>query len=372
MNMKKIILSVVLLYITTFSFAQTINGIVKVQRISGDVEPLPYASIYWLEGKLSLESDQEGKFTINNKGAQQVSLIATYIGYSKDTVVLSPGDRNAEFLLKEGNSLDEVRVVGRQEGNYISKMTPVKTEVISAAGLCKMACCNLAESFENSASVTVGYADAITGARQIKLLGLSGQYTQMLDENRPVMRGIAAPFGLSYIPGQWLESIQIAKGPSSVVNGIEAITGQINMEHTSDLVYEGKLIHEESYPQRSSKYEEVELNGIKVDFYDPRNKVIHEIKKSNKVERAHELQLKYYLCVFERNGIVGVTGILEYPILRKRDTVVLSEVDRETIKTIEEEIVQIVENENCPPLSKKNICRNCSYYEFCYSTEEEI
>lgn len=147
---------------------------------------------------------------------------------------------------------------------------------------------------------------------------------------------------------------------------------QINMEHTSDLVYEGKLIHEESYPQRSSKYEEVELNGIKVDFYDPRNKVIHEIKKSNKVERAHELQLKYYLYIFERNGIMGVTGILEYPVLRKRDTVVLSEVDRETIKTIEEEIVQIVENENCPPLAKKNICRNCSYYEFCYTTEEEI
>ncbi len=196
MNMKKTILSVILLYITTFTFAQTINGIVKVQRISGDVEPLPYASVYWLEGKLSLESDEEGKFIIKNNNAQKVSLIATYIGYSKDTVVLSPGEKNAEFLLKEGNSLDEVRVVGRQEGNYISKMTPVKTEVISAAGLCKMACCNLAESFENSASVTVGYADAITGARQIKLLGLSGQYTQMLDENRPVMRGIAAPFGL--------------------------------------------------------------------------------------------------------------------------------------------------------------------------------
>ncbi|GAB1472722.1 hypothetical protein MASR2M69_01630 [Bacteroidota bacterium] len=94
-----------------------------------------------------------------------------------------------------------------------------------------MACCNLAESFENSASVTVGYSDAITGARQIRLLGLSGIYTQMLDENRPVMRGIASPFGLSYIPGQWLESIQIAKGPSSVINGTEAITGQINLEH---------------------------------------------------------------------------------------------------------------------------------------------
>ena len=105
-------------------------------------------------------------------------------------------------------------------------------EVISSAGLCKMACCNLAESFENSASVTVGYSDAVTGARQIRLLGLSGTYTQMLDENRPVMRGLSAPFGLSYVPGQWLESIQIAKGAASVINGVESMTGQINHELT--------------------------------------------------------------------------------------------------------------------------------------------
>lgn len=145
----------------------------------------------------------------------------------------------------------------------------------------------------------------------------------------------------------------------------------ISMEHTSDLVYEGNLIHEESYPQRSSKYEEVELDGIKVDFYDARNKVIHEIKKSDKVERAHEWQLKYYLYVFEKNGIVGVTGILEYPVLRKTDTIVLSDIDRETIQTMETEIQAIIENEECPPLEKKRICKNCSYYDFCYSTEEE-
>nr|WP_320058868.1 CRISPR-associated protein Cas4 [uncultured Bacteroides sp.] len=145
----------------------------------------------------------------------------------------------------------------------------------------------------------------------------------------------------------------------------------ISMEHTSDLVYEGNLIHEESYPQRSSKYEEVELDGIKVDFYDARNKVIHEIKKSDKVERAHEWQLKYYLYVFEKNGIVGVTGILEYPVLRKTDTIVLSDIDRETIRTMETEIQAIIENEECPPLEKKRICKNCSYYDFCYSTEEE-
>ena len=110
------------------------------------------------------------------------------------------------------DSLDAAVFVGQQQGNFLSKGKELRTEVISAAGLCKMACCNLAESFENSASVTVGYSDAVTGARQIRLLGLSGVYTQMLDETRPVMRGLASPFGLSYVPGQWLESIQIAKG----------------------------------------------------------------------------------------------------------------------------------------------------------------
>ena len=113
----------------------------------------------------------------------------------------------------------------------LPKGKDIRTEVITAAGLCKMACCNLAESFENSASVTVGYSDAVTGARQIRLLGQNGIYTQMLDENRPVMRGLSAPFGLIYVPGQWLESIQIAKGATSVINGVESMTGQINMEH---------------------------------------------------------------------------------------------------------------------------------------------
>ncbi len=132
---------------------------------------------------------------------------------------------------ERADSLDAAVFVSRQAGNYLSKGKEIRTEVISAAGLCKMACCNLAESFENSASVTVGYSDAVTGARQIRLLGLSGTYTQMLDETRPVMRGLSAPFGLSYVPGQWLESIQIAKGSSSVINGVECMTGQINMEH---------------------------------------------------------------------------------------------------------------------------------------------
>lgn len=145
----------------------------------------------------------------------------------------------------------------------------------------------------------------------------------------------------------------------------------INFEHTSDLVLEGKLIHEDSYPQRSEKYEEIELDGIKVDYYDAKSKVIHEIKKSNKVEKAHEWQVKYYLYVFEQNGIEGVTGLLEYPVLRKTHPVILSDLDREKIEAMKKDIEKIVSDENCPPLIQKSLCRNCSYFEFCYSKEVE-
>ncbi len=229
---KKIFLFFIVLIVSAGTInAQTTKGVVKVRKAGGDVEPLAYASVYWLEGKVSAETNDKGEFSIKTGAHKEVSIVGAYVGHSKDTVKVASGSVNVELVLKEDAELDAARVVERQEGNYLSKLAPIKTEVITAAGLCKMACCNLAESFENSASVTVGYSDAITGARQIRLLGLSGIYTQMLDENRPAMRGVAAPFGLSYVPGQWLESIQIAKGPSSVVNGLEAITGQINLEH---------------------------------------------------------------------------------------------------------------------------------------------
>ena len=145
----------------------------------------------------------------------------------------------------------------------------------------------------------------------------------------------------------------------------------INMEQESDLVYEGKLVHEYSYPQRTSKYEEVEIDGIKVDYYDAKNKVIHEIKKSNKVDMAHEWQLKYYMYVFEQHGISGVKGILEYPLLRKTDEVVLSDVDREEIQVTAQNIENIILQDTCPPCIRKSICKKCSYYDFCYTNELE-
>ena len=136
-------------------------------------------------------------------------------------------------------------------------------------------------------------------------------------------------------------------------------------------MFEGKLIHEDSYPQRSAKYEEVELDGIKVDYYDTKNKVIHEIKKSNKIEKAHEWQVKYYLYVFEKNGIEGVTGLLEYPVLRKTQPVNLTDSDREKIEEMKADIKNIISDAQCPPLVQKSLCRNCNYYEFCYCKEVE-
>ena len=102
-----------------------------------------------------------------------------------------------------------------------------------------------------------------------------------------------------------------------------------------------------------------------------KNKVIHEIKKSNKVDKAHEWQLKYYLYIFEQHGINDVKGILEYPLLRKTQEVILTDIDREEIMAIAEDITKIISQETCPPIAKKGICKNCSYFEFCYIKEME-
>ena len=145
---------------------------------------------------------------------------------------------------------------------------------------------------------------------------------------------------------------------------------EIRFEHTSDLVYDGKLIHESSYPQRSERYEELEIDGVKIDYYDARNKVIHEIKRSDKVEHAHEWQVKYYIYVLERNGIEDVKGVLEYPALRHTAPVILTDADRIRITEMEKEIRQLIEGDVCPPVINAKICKNCSHYDFCYVGEE--
>ncbi len=206
--------------------AQEVRGTVRDSQ-----EPLIGAAVYWAGTTVGDSADAEGNFRLHRVKGYDL-LVASYVGYNNDTIRVAEGVDRVEFLLSsEGIDVEAVTVEGSLSGNYIKRDGLLKNETISFAGLCKMACCNLAESFENSASVTVGFSDAISGARQIKMLGLAGTYTQILDENRPIMRGLSAPYGLSYTPGMWLNSIQVSKGVASVTAGHEAITGQINLEH---------------------------------------------------------------------------------------------------------------------------------------------
>ena len=145
----------------------------------------------------------------------------------------------------------------------------------------------------------------------------------------------------------------------------------IRMEFNSELVADGKLLGETSYPERAEKYVELQLGNIKIDFYDARNKIVHEIKRSDKVDYAHIAQVKYYLYRLHLAGIEGATGILEYPTLRQREQVLLNEEDMKSIQDGEREIESICMNDKCPSTIHAKICKACSYYDFCYIEEEE-
>ena len=193
--------------------------------------PLIGASLYWKNTTAGTTTSTDGSFSIRRVNGFE-TLVVDYLGYDIAEIEVGKEENTLDIRLKPSAvDIDEVVVEGQQRGNYAKSGGITRQEQISFAGLCKMACCSLAESFENSASVTVGYSDAISGARQIKMLGLAGTYTQILDENRPIMQGAGAAYGLSYTPGMWLNSIQVSKGVASVTAGHEAITGQINLEH---------------------------------------------------------------------------------------------------------------------------------------------
>ena len=193
--------------------------------------PLIGASLYWKNTTAGTTTTTDGSFSIRRVNGFE-TLVVDYLGYDIAEIEVGKEESTLDIRLKPSAvDIDKVVVEGQQRGNYAKSGGITRQEQISFAGLCKMACCSLAESFENSASVTVGYSDAISGARQIKMLGLAGTYTQILDENRPIMQGAGAAYGLSYTPGMWLNSIQVSKGVASVTAGHEAITGQINLEH---------------------------------------------------------------------------------------------------------------------------------------------
>lgn len=223
----KIYILLLFILFPILSFTQNITGTVFSNDESGK-QPLPGVNVVWEGTSEGTASGANGIFNVKQKNGQHM-LVFSFVGYNQKTVHLN-GSEHIEVVLEPNLELEEVTVIQKDRGTYLSVINPIQTENIGGAELHKAACCNLAESFETNPSVDVSYSDAVTGAKQIKLLGLDGTYSLLQVENMPNLRGLATTFGLTYIPGPWLESIQVSKGAASVLNGYDAIAGQINAE----------------------------------------------------------------------------------------------------------------------------------------------
>lgn len=225
--MKKLIY--ILLMFPTLLFSQEeLKGMIMEANDRGEHIGLSGANVIWLDTTIGAVTDLDGNFSIPYKEAYK-KLVISYVGFETDTITVTGKDVVRHHLRPKGN-LDEVLVRTKRKASSRSYLQAQNVINVSSAELLKAACCNLAESFETNPSIDVNFADAVTGTRQIKMLGLTNPYILTTVENVPSIRGAAQAYGLSFIPGTWVESIQISKGAGSVVNGFESIAGQINAE----------------------------------------------------------------------------------------------------------------------------------------------
>lgn len=243
--MLRFLIAVSLAFLAADSFAQ-LRG--RVVEIAGrDTSGIPGVLLAWQGTSGGTSTDENGMFSLP-LSAETRSLIVKAIGYDDKSVNITDTTKALLLIMKRGVELREVEVVYYSSGTEISYLNPMKVEVLTERSLMKAACCNLSESFETNPSVDVNFVDAVSGAKQIQMLGLAGQYAQITKENMPYLRGLAAPYGLTFIPGSWIQSIQLSKGAGSVVNGYESFTGQINTELqnpvTSDKLFANAYVNQ--------------------------------------------------------------------------------------------------------------------------------
>lgn len=224
--MRKLLFMLLMLPAIVFS-QEKITGIIT-ETMNTEEIPLSGANVYWLDTSVGTVTDFDGNFELLYK-PEYKKLVISFVGYKTDTIAV-PSPKHITHSLQANSNLEEVTVTARQQATSRSYIKAANVLNVSSAELLKAACCNLAESFETNPSIDVNFADAISGTRQINMLGLNSPYIMITTENVPSVRGAAQTYGLSFIPGTWVESIQITKGAGSVVNGFESITGQINAE----------------------------------------------------------------------------------------------------------------------------------------------
>lgn len=239
---------------TRLLVAQTLSGTVFGTDASEKQSPVVGATVFWQETSTGALTDSLGRFSLPVVAGKK--LVVRAAGFHPDTVAIADPAQPLNLSLK-AVQIAALQIDARQSATTVSALTPMKTETLGARELQKAACCNLSESFETTPSVDVAFNDAITGTKQIQMLGLSGTYVQTTIEAIPAIRGLAASIGLDYVPGPWVHGIQVSKGVGSVANGYESMTGQINVE---------LLRPEEATPLALNAYADgggrYELNGM--------------------------------------------------------------------------------------------------------------
>ena len=227
--MKKLFLLFNLISATTLVAQTAINGQVLVQE-NNETYPLEGVAIFWLDTQEGTVSNAEGAFTLD-RVPNTDQLVLKYLGFKTDTLTVSSDKKIFHFMKEDfGERLNEVELTQRRKAMQKSYFEAQNMIKVNSEELLKAACCNLSESFETNPSIDVNFSDALTGTKQIKMLGLSSPYLLITEENIPSVRGASQIYGLTYTPGTWIESIQITKGAGSVTNGFESIAGQINTE----------------------------------------------------------------------------------------------------------------------------------------------
>lgn len=244
----------------SLSFWAAYSQQLKGKVMSETHEPLIGATIQVLDESLGTITDVQGQFELSVNTSSK-TLIISYIGYTSDTIVAQSGVPISVHLKESDQQLKEVTI--SSSSTFIDTMEPIHKEIITEKELLKAACCNLSESFETNASVDVSYSDAITGTKTIQMLGLDGRFVQINRENIPAVRGLSARLGLNYIPGTWIQAIDVGKGTGSVVNGYESMTGQLNLEFKKPEL--GEKLYLNTYVNSFGRVEQNANTSIKLN-----------------------------------------------------------------------------------------------------------
>ncbi|MEO1448673.1 MAG: TonB-dependent receptor [Bacteroidota bacterium] len=208
----------------------SVTGFVYTEHPDGSFAPLAGVQLSWLETKTGTFTDSTGYFTLGLPPEFPARLQIRLSGFQEDTISVQGNSKPLSLTMVPVRTLASVEISDQKAQSSFSFINPIKTLEIDEGELLKAACCNLSESFETNPSVDASYSDAITGTRQIQMLGLAGPYAMITEENMPSVRGLSSLYGLTFTPGTWVESMQLSKGTGSVLNGFESISGQINVE----------------------------------------------------------------------------------------------------------------------------------------------